>query len=119
MADDEVVRLAARAMFLADRADTLRPGKAEQWWDNGDAGPEIEEPYLRRARALREAGLLATFEEWGISSRYELEEDDGPSSWWSTPWCDDPEKEARKAAEKEPGVDLFFRRTAPWVKVDR
>lgn len=53
---EHAIEHAARALFLSDRGDTLPAGFPERQWDEGHA---VKDDYLRRARALAEAGLLA------------------------------------------------------------
>lgn len=61
MTSDETIRKTARVLFLSDRGDTLPAGFAERQWDEGHA---VKDDYIRRARALAEAGLLASLTDW-------------------------------------------------------
>ena len=52
---ERIIEQAARTLFLSDRGDTLPVGFAERQWDEGHA---VKDDYIRRARALAEAGYL-------------------------------------------------------------
>ena len=52
---DDEVEAAARAMRIETLADTVRPGAAARWWDNGDVSPDEADKLRRLARAALSA----------------------------------------------------------------
>ena len=60
---EDEVETAARAMRIETLADTVRPGAAARWWDNGDVSPDEADKLRRLARAALSAARAARRDE--------------------------------------------------------
>ena len=60
---DAEVEAAARAMRIETLGDTVRPGAAARWWDNGDVSPDEADKLRRLARAALSAARAARRDE--------------------------------------------------------
>ena len=60
---DAEVEAAARAMRIETLGDTVRPGAAARWWDNGDVSPDEADKLRRLTRAALSAARAARRDE--------------------------------------------------------
>ena len=60
---DAEIETAARAMRIETLGDTVRPGAAARWWDNGDVSPDEADKLRRLARAALSAARAARRDE--------------------------------------------------------